>query len=255
MGGHGETLPTVGVGAFATHQAFKDYEPTEDRRGTSVTENHPSPHPSSASTSRSPSPRQRWTNRLENGPTNYGQACPQVDCDAGEASNSSHASCATAVTLGTPTNSAQPAPVGRGFQEDDNGARFACPNQKFDPIRCRFCCSPHSKNPQGFGADTISRLRAHMFRNHDPSVRCGRCWEVFKTSEWVPRYCDEQACVEKAPGRELVPSISTRLASSAASESLSELFNAPIGFGLQIFSPKSIRRTLRYGLLWTLERD
>lgn len=38
-----------------------------------------------------------------------------------------------------------------------------------------------------------------MFRNHDPSVRCGRCWKVFKTSEWAPRYCEEQACVEKAP--------------------------------------------------------
>jgi hypothetical protein len=195
--------------------------PTE--YGGGIIETHSGSDTSSTATSRSPSPWQRSAG------TNPGEAClPEADCDAGDTPNNTanHASYAvSAVTLGTPTNPAHSVPTGRGFQDDDNEPsdedapgpkrprkapvsspktssrpRFACPYQKYDPTGCRFCCSPNARNPEG-GAETISRLRDHMFRNHDPSVRCGRCWlKKFGTSEWTPRYCDgEHACVERAP--------------------------------------------------------
>jgi len=165
------------------HEAFETYEPVGDGGGRIKENQSPIPCPSSTPASRCPSPWQKWANsELDNDHCDL-----QVDGDAGGPSNANHTPPLTvsgaAVTLGTPTNVAHPAAIERGFQGNDNDssdeevpdpkrprktsavlsvtpirARFACPYQKFDPTRCRFCCSPHSKNQEG-GADTMSRLR------------------------------------------------------------------------------------------------
>lgn len=56
--------------------------------------------------------------------------------------------------------------------------RYACPYNKWDPSGCPLCCMPSSKNREG-GAETFSRVKSHIFRNHDLSTRCQKCWSSF----------------------------------------------------------------------------
>ncbi|KAK4452738.1 hypothetical protein QBC34DRAFT_435571 [Podospora aff. communis PSN243] len=180
---------------------------------------------SSTAASRSPSPWEGSTGTDSTGSKGYSL---EAHCDAEESPNNAadHAPYAiSAVTLGGQVNPAYSVPTARGFQDEDHEPsdedtpdpkrprktpvsspttssrpRFACPYQKYDPTGCRFCCSPNARNPEG-GVETISRLRDHMFRNHDRSTRCARCWlKKFVTPEWDLRYCGgENACVERAP--------------------------------------------------------
>ncbi|KAK3386687.1 hypothetical protein B0H63DRAFT_520765 [Podospora didyma] len=75
--------------------------------------------------------------------------------------------------------------------------RFACPFQKYDPIGSPFCCSPSSKNPDG-GADTFSRLKSHIFRNHDPFLRCQRCWKAYISEAKLLAHGQDSACIKRA---------------------------------------------------------
>ncbi|KAB5515514.1 hypothetical protein GE09DRAFT_1263286 [Coniochaeta sp. 2T2.1] len=75
--------------------------------------------------------------------------------------------------------------------------RFACPYQKYDPLGSPFCCMPSSKNPQG-GAETFPRVKSHIFRNHDPLVRCSNCWKMCKTEHDARMHRTVTDCTQRA---------------------------------------------------------
>ncbi|VUC36647.1 unnamed protein product [Clonostachys rosea] len=76
--------------------------------------------------------------------------------------------------------------------------RYACPYNKWDPIGCQLCCMPSRKNPEG-GAEGFSRVKSHIFRNHDITVRCQKCWASFPTkSEKLEDHVRKNACMRKA---------------------------------------------------------
>ncbi|CAH0038862.1 unnamed protein product [Clonostachys rhizophaga] len=76
--------------------------------------------------------------------------------------------------------------------------RYACPYNKWDPIGCQLCCMPSRKNPEG-GAEGFSRVKSHIFRNHDITVRCQKCWASFPTkSETLDDHVRKNGCMRKA---------------------------------------------------------
>ncbi|CAH0027053.1 unnamed protein product [Clonostachys rhizophaga] len=76
--------------------------------------------------------------------------------------------------------------------------RYACPYNKWDPEGCPLCCMPSNKNPGG-GAETFSRVKSHILRNHDESVRCRRCWSSFVGKpEALKEHAKAGDCIYKA---------------------------------------------------------
>ncbi|CAH0058289.1 unnamed protein product [Clonostachys solani] len=76
--------------------------------------------------------------------------------------------------------------------------RYACPYNKWDPEGCPLCCMPSNKNPGG-GAETFSRVKSHILRNHDESVRCRRCWSSFVgRPEALKEHVKSGDCIYKA---------------------------------------------------------
>ncbi|GAB1310678.1 hypothetical protein MFIFM68171_00888 [Madurella fahalii] len=60
---------------------------------------------------------------------------------------------------------------------------------------------PNNKNPEG-GADTFPRIKSHIFRNHDPFIRCPNCWKACKTEDEAREHEGTTRCIRKAsPGK------------------------------------------------------
>ncbi|KAH7347470.1 hypothetical protein B0T11DRAFT_291352 [Plectosphaerella cucumerina] len=78
------------------------------------------------------------------------------------------------------------------------GLRFSCPYQSYDPVGSPFCGMKCGKNLEG-GFPDLSRLKSHLFSNHDPFRRCSNCWKSFKPSEEVQarNHVNSASCAQR----------------------------------------------------------
>ncbi|KAJ9663202.1 hypothetical protein H2198_000963 [Neophaeococcomyces mojaviensis] len=82
-----------------------------------------------------------------------------------------------------------------------DGQLYACPYAKHDPIRYSHINinkdeSDYRNCSTGYWT-SISRLKQHLYRTHDRSQRCRRCWKYFPTESALREHTERGSCGPK----------------------------------------------------------